>query len=156
MIGDDGFKITTTVAVDPAAAFRVFTEDIDSWWRRGPAFRGTMNRDGELRFESDGDRRLVEIDGEGVVYEIGRVLVWEPGRRLSFEWRNRNFEPGQVTEVEIWFESSPGGTRVTLEHRGWDSLPDGHPARHGLDSAGVARMMGKWWADVLTGLRRYA
>lgn len=156
MIEEGSIRITTSVAVAPEDAFRIFTEEIDDWWRRGPAFRGTMDGDGELRFEPGEGGRLVQAAAHGTVFEIGRVLAWEPGVRLAFEWRNRNFDPGQITEVEIWFESTTSGTKVTLEHRGWDSLPDDHPARHGLDSAGVTRMIGTWWADLLTGLRRHA
>ncbi len=45
--------------------------------------------------------------------EVGRVLVWEPGPRLAFTYRGD-------TEVEVRFEASEHGTRVVLEHRGFD------------------------------------
>src|SRR5205807_9172889 len=35
----DAVTVTTCVAVDPATAFTVFTEDIDRWWRRSPRYR---------------------------------------------------------------------------------------------------------------------
>lgn len=155
MITDDGIKVTTLVEVDPDDAFRIFTEEIDLWWRRGPAFRGSMDQGGEMRFEPGREGRLVERDSQGNDFELGRVLAWEPGARLSFEWRNRNFAEGEITEVDIRFEPSPSGTKVTLEHRGWLALREDHPARHGLDAIGVTRMIGNWWVDVLTGLRRH-
>jgi hypothetical protein len=40
-------------------------------------------------------------------------------------WRNSNFEPGQVTEVEDQFEPADDGIQVTVAHRGWDALPKG-------------------------------
>jgi uncharacterized protein YndB with AHSA1/START domain len=81
------------------------------------------------------------------------VLDWQPGQRLCFEWRQRNFEPGQRTEVEVRFEPAGGGTRVVLEHRGWDRIPAGHPARHGLAGAAFSDMIGLHWGDLVTSYR---
>ncbi len=36
MSDDDRVVVTTLVAVDPATAFAVFTEEVDAWWRHGP------------------------------------------------------------------------------------------------------------------------
>ena len=80
-----------------------------------------------------GGRFLEVYDEAGEdFFEIGKILVWEPGKRLVFEWRGLNFDPGQVTEVELNFSPQGEGTCVTLEHRGWASLPQEHPVRHGL------------------------
>lgn len=146
------------VAVDPATAFEVFTEEIDAWWGRGPRFRWRPHRDGTLRFEAGAGGRLVEVyDEPGAdVFEVGRVLVWEKAARLVFEFRARNFEPGQVTEVEVSFEAVEQGTRVTVEHRGWDALAPDHPARHGLVGTAFASMMGLWWGDLLLAHRAHA
>ena len=151
MIAADRVKVTTWVGVDPATAFEVFTTEVDAWWRRGKRFR-TGGERSVLRFDPGAGGRLVEVlDGPGgEEHEIGRVRVWEPGARLVVDWRNRNFEPGQVTEVEVLFEADGDGTRVTLEHRGWDSLPAKHPARHGLEGRAFVDMIGLWWADVMT------
>ena len=98
--------------------------------------------------------RLVER-GSRQTFEIGRVLAWEPGRRLLFEWRQRNFKPGEVTEVEIRFEPFGVGTRVTLEHRGWDVIGGDHPARHGLRERAFGAMIGEHWAALLNVYRQY-
>ena len=149
-------RVTTFVAVSPDDAFEVFTDEIDIWWRRGPRFRNFAREDAELGFERDaGGRRLVERQA-GKVFEIGRVRVWEPGRRLVFEWRLSNFAPGEVTEVEVRFEASGDGTRVTLEHRGWDALRGDHPARHGLHERAFGAMIGGYWADLVKVYRQYA
>ena len=81
--------------------------------------------------------------------------MWEPGRRLVFEWRNRNFTNGEITEVEIVFEGTLEGTRVVLEHRGWSVLADDHPARHGLEGLAFTRLIGSWWGDLFASLRHY-
>jgi uncharacterized protein YndB with AHSA1/START domain len=158
VIAPDKVRTSTTVAVDPDTAFRVFTEEIDLWWKRGPAHRFGPGRNGTLRFEPGTGGRLLEVfdDAQGGHYEVGKVLAWEPGARLVFEFRALAFEPGQITEVEIRFARAPGGTRVELEHRGWGALRADHPARHGLQGEAFASMIGLWWADLLLALGRRA
>jgi hypothetical protein len=81
---------------------------------------------------------------------------WKPGDRLVLSWRNENFEPDQVTEVDVRFEPVVGGTRVTLVHRGWDSLPAGHEARHGLEGRAFSGMIGGWWGELAMSFRSRA
>ena len=50
------------------------------------------------------------------------ITAWEPPARLVFV-------DHRDTEVEVRFEAIDGGTRVTLEHRGLDRLPDEVAAR---------------------------
>jgi uncharacterized protein YndB with AHSA1/START domain len=153
-------RVTTFVAVSPRDAFEVFTDEIDRWWGQGPRYRAPRGA-GVLSFRGADDRgesrALVETYADGAVREIGRVIVWRPSERLVFEWRNTNFAPHEVTEVEVLFEARNGGTRVTLEHRGWDALPKDHPARHGeTDDAVVVARIGSWWGQLLTSLRMHA
>ncbi|MDJ0847486.1 MAG: SRPBCC domain-containing protein [Myxococcota bacterium] len=157
MSGTDSVSASTTVDVDPATAFAVFTEEIDAWWGHGPRFRWRPRRGGRLRFEPGAGGRLVEVydDGDDDAFEVGRVLVWEKAERLVFEFRARNFEPGQATEVEVRFEAVGQATRVTVEHRGWDALPPDHPARHGHEGPAFRTMMGLWWGDLLESARRH-
>jgi len=110
-----------TLEVEPEEAFRLFTEEVDLWWQRGVKFRFRPKAHGTMKFEPGEGGRLVEIydDAKGDLYEVGRILVWEPGVRLVFEWRGPNFRDGQVTEVDIRFKPVEAGTRVVLEHRGW-------------------------------------
>ena len=53
---------------------------------------------------------------------MGHVVSWRPGEQISLEWRQAGWDPGDVTEVELRFEPVDGGTRLTLEHRGWGRL----------------------------------
>jgi Activator of Hsp90 ATPase homolog 1-like protein len=62
---------------------------------------------------------------------------------------------GESTEVEVLFEPTESGTRVTVQHRGWAALRADHPARHGLQGADFSRMIGLWWGEVMTGLREF-
>jgi uncharacterized protein YndB with AHSA1/START domain len=153
----DRARASTFVAVDPADAFEVFTQETDLWWGRGPRYRFGGKRRGTLTLEPKLGGRLFEAfaDGPADVFEVGRVLVWEPGARLVLEWRLTNFAPGERTEVEVTFQAAPGGTNVTVEHRGWSTLPKGHPARHGLEGAAVTDMIGTWWGHLLLSMRQY-
>jgi uncharacterized protein YndB with AHSA1/START domain len=149
----DRVLVTTFVAVPPDEAFTVFTRDIDRWWRRGPRFRQALETDGVLRFEGE---RLVEMSADGrPLFEVGRVLAWEPGARLAFEWRARSFAPGEVTQVEVRFAPMNEGTQVTLEHRGWDAIAVDHPVRQGLGSPAFTDAISLWWGDLATSYRAH-
>jgi uncharacterized protein YndB with AHSA1/START domain len=151
----DCVKVTTFVEVSPNEAFEVFTTEIDLWWRRGPRYRTTAKK-GTLRFEGEQERRLVEAFDDGEVFEIGRVLAWEPASKLVLEWRARNFARDELTEVEVRFEPSGAGTRVVIEHRGWAAIREDHPARHGLVGSAFIAMIGLWWGELATSLRTHA
>lgn len=116
---------TVDVDVDPATAFEVFTEEINDWYRPGAYSWNDPDRAVGIRFEPGVGGRLMEIHdratGEG--YEMGRITVWEPGSRLVFAYRNVYLPPEPTTEVEVRFEATATGTRVTLEHRGLDRMP---------------------------------
>jgi len=148
--------VSIRLAVEPAAAFDLFTRKVDDWWRKGPKYRMHAARGGQLRFEPGEGGRLVDIYDEatGDLFEIGKILVWRPGERLVFEWRQPGFKPGQVTEVDIAFAAVPGGTKLTLEHRGWETIPADHPARHKLDDRGFLMIKAQWWDEQLEALRR--
>lgn len=169
MTSSDAVTAMIEVAVDPATAFEVFTGEIGDWWesaqrlRSGAGPRVSIGRGpghtGTLRFEPGANGRLLEVydDAEGDPFEVGRVLVWKPAHRLVFQWRQGNFRPGQVTEVEVRFEVLGAGTRITLEHRGFDALSADHSARHGLGTGeAFTRMMVGFWSEVLGGLKRQA
>ena len=89
----------------------------------------------------------------GKLFEIGRISVWEPGARLVFSWRQATFAPEMSTEVEVRFEPVGEETRVSIEHRAWDTIPQGHVARHGFPEAETLRQVGAWWRASLDALK---
>jgi hypothetical protein len=152
----DQATVSVVVAVEPAVAFDVFTQETDLWWRRGLRYRLAGRRPGILSFEGGANGRLFEsfeTESGTHVYEMGRVIVWDPPSRLVVKWRNANFASDESTELEVLFEPVAGGTRVSVHHRGWAALRSDHPARHGLEGAAFSRMMGFWWADQMTSMR---
>lgn len=149
--------VSVAVAVTPAMAFDVFTQETDLWWRRGPRFRFGRTP-GVLSFEPSLGGRLFESfpsESGAHVIEVGRVTVWEPPSRLVFTWRNVNFADDESTEVEVRFAPTETGTLVTVQHTGWGALRADHPARHGLQGAAFSRMIAMWWGDLMTGMREF-
>jgi hypothetical protein len=155
----DAARVTVLVEVAPEVAFEVFTRETDLWWRRGPRFRPAGRLPGVLHLEPGVGGRLFETSSEGPdarIFEVGRVTVWDPPAHLVLEWRGSNFAPGEKTEIEVHFAPTASGTLVTLEHRGWAALREGHPARHGLVGSAFTRMIGSWWGELLSSMRERA
>jgi uncharacterized protein YndB with AHSA1/START domain len=139
--------VALRVKATPERAFAAFVEEIGAWWRPNRLFQ-TTPRPGALSFEPGEGGRLIETRAGGKVFEIGRILVWEPSRRLVFSWRQANFPPELHTEVEVGFEAVGEETRVSIEHRGFDQVPAG-AARHGFpDSVLLMRLADFWRAQI--------
>ncbi len=132
------------------------TQEIGDWWIDTPTFRFTPRSPGTLAFEppaGDAPGRLVERLPNGKVFEIGPVRDWRPGERLVVSWRQATFGPDHATEVEVRFERVGGETRVTVEHRGWDSVPQEHVARHGFPLIRTNQLQGDQWRAGLDRIR---
>jgi uncharacterized protein YndB with AHSA1/START domain len=141
--------VALRIAASPETVFDAFTGDIALWWRPSPLFAFTPRSPGVMAFE---DGRLVERLASGKVFEVGKVRVWARGERLVFGWRQAAFAPGMDTEVEVRFEAVDGQTRVTVEHRGWDSVPVEHVARHRFPNALFLQRHAEWWRSQLDAL----
>jgi uncharacterized protein YndB with AHSA1/START domain len=101
-------------------AFRLFTEGMTSWWplHEGYSFGG--DRAKEIVLEGREGGRLYERFTDGEEHLIGVVTAYEPPARVAFTWGHR--DPEGHTEVEVRFVPQGEGTRVELEHRGFDRL----------------------------------
>jgi uncharacterized protein YndB with AHSA1/START domain len=133
-------------------AFAVFVDEIGAWWRPNMLFQTTPRAPGRLAFEPGEGGRLTETLASGKVFEIGRILAWEPPARLIFSWRQASFPPDLATEVEVRFEAVGDETRVSVEHRGFDRVPEGSAARHGFPDDALLLRLAEWWRDLLGGL----
>ncbi len=149
--------VTANVAVDPPTAFRVFTEEIDAWWLRGPRYRND-GAPSTMKLEPRLGGRLLQIYDDGrEPFALGKVLVWEPPARFVLEWRLSNFAPDEATEVDVRFDGTEtGGTCVVVTHSGYHDLRADHPARHGLDGFALSRMLGTWWGEQASSFRTRA
>ncbi len=150
MSPSDVVSATVEVALDPATTFAVFTEEIGQWWRPGPLSWYDSGRAVGIRFEPGVGGRWLEVydEASGDALEIGRITVWEPGARLVLLYRDGGYDL-DGTEVEVRFEAIDGGTRVTLEHRGWERLA--------AELASKKRAIKRWgWADIMGWFKDWA
>lgn len=145
--------VSLRVAATPERAFAVFTREISAWWLHNPLFRFTPKSPGVLALEPWLGGAFTETLPDGKIFEIGRITVWEPFSRLAFTWRQASFAAGQMTEVEVLFEQVGVETRVTIEHRGWDTVPQEHVARHTFPDAVFLRRHAEWWQGLLESFR---
>lgn len=111
------------VKVSPAQAFDLFANHLGKWWPRGK----TVGKKPHVAIviEPLAGGRWAERDEDGVETQWGKVLAWEPPARLLLAWQLNSefvFDPGLLTEVELTFSESAGGTLVTLEHRNLERL----------------------------------
>jgi uncharacterized protein YndB with AHSA1/START domain len=104
------------VECPPQIAFRIFCETIGEWWPKGSSFNGKVLIDMIIEGRIGG--RFFERYAGGTEYEIGRVIEYEPPGRVSFTWRAPSWD--YATQVQIRFAAEDSGTRVELEHSGWD------------------------------------
>jgi uncharacterized protein YndB with AHSA1/START domain len=144
--------VSLRVEATPQETFDVFTQEIGLWWKPERFFQITPRGDGQLRFEPGENGRLVTDMTNGKTFEIGRISAWVPGERLAFSWRQGTFAPDEATQVEVRFEPVGDETRVTVEHRGWDSIPQDHVARHHFPLGPFQMRLAEHWRALLAAL----
>ena len=145
--------VSLRVKAAPRETFDLFTQEIGLWWQPNQLFQLTPRGDGQLRFEPGEHGRLVTDLPNGHTFEIGRISAWVPGERLAFSWRQATFTPDQTTHVEVRFEAAgEDETRVTVEHRGWDSIPQEHVARHRFPLQPFQMRQAEHWRALLAAL----
>jgi len=106
-----------TVSKPVEDAFRLFTEEIATWW---PFPSHSIGGDDTVAAVfSPASGRLYEVHADGTEHDWADILVWEPPHRFVLAWHPN---PERRTEVEVQFVPSGDGTRVELEHRGWERL----------------------------------
>jgi uncharacterized protein YndB with AHSA1/START domain len=137
------------VSVDapPERAFAVFAERMGDWWPRGHTLTPGVERE-DVVVEPRAGGRWYERNAAGAECDWGRVLAWEAPRRMLLAWHldaewEFDPEPARASEVEVTFSARGGGTRVELEHRGFE--------RHGERGGEIAEGVGSdgGWPEVL-------
>ena len=157
MTAGDSVRVQTFVRVPIDEAFDVFTLELDRWWRRGPAWR--VGGQGALHLEPRLGGRVFQEYGPAhrSVFEMGRITKWERPSAFAFTWRGITFAPDDPsTLVEVDFEASGEGTRVTLRHSGFAALRDGHPVRHGQTPTQFTSGFALWWSALATAYREHS
>ena len=82
----------------------------------------------EVVFEEREGGEVYEVSRAGEKGHWATVVAFEPPGRLVLAWNVAESDPVS-TEVEIRFTAEGAGTRVDLEHRGWERLTEPAEAR---------------------------
>lgn len=126
-IAPAAIRKTVTVNVPAARAFDVFAARMGSWWHKEHSIaKGTSQVDVVIEPRAGG--RWYEKGADGSEHPWGRVLAYEPPRRLLLAWQlNREFayDPDFETTVEVTFEEQGGTTVVHFEHRDLERMGAG-------------------------------
>ena len=126
---DTTVRASTEVDAPVEHCFRVYTEEIGSWW----------DKDHHI-IEAPYDHMVFEPRAGGAIYDVGTdgsecrwgtVLAYEPPSRVVFSWNispqwQLETDPARCSEVEVRFSPLDGDrTLVELEHRHIDRHGDG-------------------------------
>jgi uncharacterized protein YndB with AHSA1/START domain len=111
---------SVTVGRPVEAAFRLFTDEIATWWPLRTHSIGEESAE-TVVFEPRESGRVYERKSDGSISYWAEVLAWEPPRRFLLAWQPNPDAPA-TTELEVTFTPEGDRTRVDLEHRGWERL----------------------------------
>jgi uncharacterized protein YndB with AHSA1/START domain len=118
---------SVTVGAPQAIAFEVFTARIASWWPMETHKIGQADCAAVI-IEPRAGGRWFERGTDGAECDWGRVLAWEPPRRVLLAWQLNSqwaHDPALRTEVEVHFVAIDAHTtRVELEHRGLEAYAE--------------------------------
>lgn len=125
-----------TVQAPIERAFRVFTEDFDSWWPRSHHIGTAEMKTAVIEPRVDGRWHEQGVDGSEC--DWGRVLTWDPPNHVAMSWHLNGAwrydpDPAKASRVDVrFFAESAGVTRVELSHSeldrhgdDWTTLRDG-------------------------------
>lgn len=129
----DPIRISFDVACSPEHAFTVWTAKTSRWWPVSHTVSETPGLD--IIFEPRAGGRIYERTPDGREVDWGDITAWEPPRKLGYLWFIR-VDRSDATEVEISFIASGGGTRVEIEHRGWERLAERGPSWRDANQGG--------------------
>lgn len=111
---------TLTVPLPPQEAFHLFTAGIATWWPLATHSVGESKAETVI-MEGRASGRFYERSSDGKTATWGEIRIWDPPRRLVYSWHpGRTADTAQ--EVELVFAPAGTGTRIELEHRGWERL----------------------------------
>ena len=140
---------TVSVAAPPERVFALFTGHMGAWWPKGMTIGASPAV--EVLIEPHAGGRWFERSEDKAETNWGRVLDWDPPRRLLLAWQidaTWAFDPSLETELELTFTPEAGGTRVDMEHRNLE--------RFGDSAAKMAEMLGGGWPGIMDGFAAYA
>lgn len=99
--------------------FEQFVRHSLEWWP--PTHKLVAGQRTALNFEETVGGAYYEVDEEGNRAEWGRILEWEPGRRIRMSWAiDGTWQPisedERASRILVTFEPQSQVTKVTLVH----------------------------------------
>ncbi|MEA3017104.1 MAG: hypothetical protein QOI38_1826 [Sphingomonadales bacterium] len=144
---------TLRVRASQEKAFRVFTANMGRWWLKSHSLLQAPQRD--VLIEPRAGGRWYEIGEDGSEQDWGRVLAWDPPRRIVLAWQlnaDWAYDPDFETIVEVTFTAEGEETIVAFEHRDLERYGErAEELRGGYESG-----MDGGWAALLEGFRGVA
>ena len=142
-IAPAAIRKTITANAPIERAFAVFATRMGEWWHKEHSIaKGTTQVDVVIEPRAGG--RWYEKGADGSEHQWGRVLAYDPPRRLVLAWQlNRDFafDPDFETTIEVTFEEKDGSTIVHFEHRDLE--------RMGADAVQMLESMDGGWGMLL-------
>jgi len=121
------------VKATPDRAFKVFAEQMDSWWPKSHHIGSSPMKSIVVEGRPGGAIYTVQDDGANCPW--ASVIAWEPPHRFTFAWHvtpdwKYEADVARCSEVEVLFTPADDGTTlVELEHRyferhgeGWEGM----------------------------------
>ena len=143
-IAPAAIRKTIEVKAPVDRAFEVFAGRMGEWWHKEHSIaQGTTQVDVVIEPRAGG--RWYEKGADGSEHPWGRVIAYEPPRRLVLAWqltREFIYDPDFETTVEVTFEETADGTRVRFEHRDLE--------RMGADAVELLEGMEGGWGMLLS------
>jgi uncharacterized protein YndB with AHSA1/START domain len=130
-----------TVTCSPQQAFELFTERKTDWWPY-ETHAASGEKPAEVIYEPRVGGRVYDRLNDGRENQWGTVLAWEPPHRVAIEWNVNPDNP--ATELEVRFTPEGEGTRVDLEHRGWERYGEAAQESFGSYNSGWDLVLGRY------------
>ncbi|MEO5972208.1 MAG: SRPBCC family protein [Sphingomicrobium sp.] len=126
-IAPAAIRKTIEVNAPVERAFTVFAERMGQWWHKEHSIAaGTTQADVVIEPRAGG--RWYEQGADGSEHPWGRVISYDPPRRLLLAWqltREFVYDPDFETTIEVNFEERGETTIVHFEHRNLERMGDG-------------------------------
>ena len=118
----DAVRKTITVRCSADTAFRIWTEQINAWWPKGHSRSGHPST--TVLIEGQAGGRIYERTPEGVEYDWGQIVVWDPPHHFAYYWYLGS-DSQKPTRVDVQFiAQGKASTRVDVNHRGPEFIGD--------------------------------
>ena len=120
----EALRVELELACSAEHAFLTWTERFGVWWPPGHTTSG--DEAATVHLEPRPGGRIYERTSDGSEIEWGEVTTWDPPRRLGYLWHIRRTRSA-ATDVMVHFEDVGTGSRIRIEHTGWERLGDEGP-----------------------------